>query len=211
LEKDLSEGRIELRSGLLKIAHDGGASVILEGPVSYTAESSGVGSLHYGRLVAVAGQIGPDREAGPHHPAFVIRTPGAVATNLVLVDGGAEFGVAVEPAGAYGRTWTHVFRGRVVLSVPETGSNENLSEGQTARLVVAANPRTGRIEERLDRPSGPAAAFVRQLPNPPLICWEDGPPGAARRLLAGTPIYAAETSERGLGRKEGRESKKPNS
>ena len=53
--KDLSEGHLELTAGLLEIAHDGGASVILEGPVKYTAESGTVGSLHYGKLTVLRG------------------------------------------------------------------------------------------------------------------------------------------------------------
>ncbi len=172
LEKDLSEGHLELTAGLLEIAHDGGARVILEGPVKYTAESSTVGSLHYGKLTARAGQIERERSpAGPHHPSFVIQTPGVVATNLVLVDGGAEFGVAVEPAEVYGTTLAHVFRGRVVLEVPEIGSRGSsaLSEGQSARLVVSVNQQTQVIEQDIRRDGGPEAAFVRQLPQPPLI------------------------------------------
>ena len=209
LAKDLSEGRLELTAGLLEIAHDGGARVILEGPVSYTAESGEVGTLRYGKLTARAGKIGPDGKIGPqhrakaggqsadrpapgpHHPAFVIRTPGVVATNLVLVNGGAEFGVAVEPAAAYGTTAVHVFRGRVVFEAPEVGSRGRaaLSDGQFARLAVSVNPKTQVIEEAIRRGGVPMVAFVRQLPMAP----SSYSVAQAAAVAPGTPIYAGGT------------------
>ena len=121
---------MELTAGLLEIAHDGGAS----------ADPRGTGQVHgrirHGRQFALrkahgcAGQIereesragggaGHRRAAGPHHPSFVIQTPGVMATNVVLVDGGAEFGVAVEPTAVYGTTAAARLPGAWFSSAPE--------------------------------------------------------------------------------------------
>ena len=92
-----------LASGLMEITYDSGAKVILQGPVSYEAESNGgylsVGKLT-GKLETKAQDLRP-KDEGLQNSSFVIRpssfvihTPTATVTDL-----GTEFGVAVSRAG----------------------------------------------------------------------------------------------------------------
>lgn len=128
--------RFELDSGLLEITYHTGAKVILQGPVTYEADSKNGGRLALGKLT---GKVESSTAKG-----FVIRTPTAIITDL-----GTEFGVEVNRSG---NTSTHVYRGNVELrALSSDGSATN------AVRVLHANE-SARVEKG---PAGdPAAAIV---------------------------------------------------
>ncbi len=161
-----------LASGLMEITYDTGAKVILQGPVTYEAESNG-GYLAVGKLTGklekkVASGQWPEKVASGQWPVaskseipspqsqvsspFVVRTPTAAVTDL-----GTEFGVEVN---ALGDTETHVFAGKVELAGRDRrGRNvakQMLVAGQTARLD--ANTATVTIQR------SNAKRFVQQMP-----------------------------------------------
>jgi hypothetical protein len=142
----LTAGRtLRLQSGLVRLVFSSGAEVLLQGPVSFTAETAELGRLHQGKLVARAET---ERARG-----FTIRTPTAQ-----IVDLGTEFGVFVD---AQGRTETHVFAGRVLaqaVGVKQTTREPlRLDAGQAARVEshqVGFRPMAAAAPE----------TFVRQTP-----------------------------------------------
>jgi hypothetical protein len=126
---------LSLESGLLELVYDTGARVILQGPCTYTVDSSTGGYLKVGKLTAwvekttqpttpgasslVAGgqwSVASGTPAGSslaanHSPLatglFTIRTPTAIVTDL-----GTEFGVEV---CGLNETKSYVFQGKVRL------------------------------------------------------------------------------------------------
>jgi hypothetical protein len=158
--------KFNLVSGLLEITYDSGARVILQGPVTYTVESSAGGFLSVGKLTAKVDKGSEIRDKStdiPHpsslipHPLFVVRTPTATVTDL-----GTEFGVDVTQSG---ETTSHVFRGSVRV--------QRLSADGTAEAdarILGANE-TVRVEGSVDnrqivplRTFAPSN-FVRQMPK----------------------------------------------
>lgn len=129
---------LRLKSGLARLVFSSGAEVLLEGPVTFTAETADSGRLRRGKLVARAET---DQAQG-----FTIRTPTAQ-----IVDLGTEFGVTVDEQG---RTETHVFAGHVLAQAigvkRATSEPLRLKSGQVARVEsrgiqlrrVAASPET---------------------------------------------------------------------
>ena len=160
---------LALRSGLVEIAYDTGARVILQGPVTYEVESPAGGYLAIGRLTArldshseisnLKSQIQNQKSEILNHK-FAVRTPTAIVTDL-----GTEFGVEVSRTG---ETMSHVFRGTV--EVRPTGDGRNPA-GQAIRLTANESVKVGRsphaTEIRADRAAIDPAAFVRpdQLPK----------------------------------------------
>jgi len=145
--------KFKLESGLLEIAYDTGAKVILQGPVTYEISSANGGFLAFGRLT---GHVTTDKARG-----FVVRTPTAR-----VIDTGTEFGVEVNPQGI---TTSHVFRGSVRVELPP-------SRGHQESVVQVVREREAVRVERDE--SGPVlqplieqladlipAAFVRQMPK----------------------------------------------
>jgi hypothetical protein len=141
-----------LASGLMEITYDTGATVILEGPCTYTVESKTGGYLSFGRLTARVekrGEKKAEREkiaanqqsAIQNHQyppsissaQFIVRTPTATVTDL-----GTEFGVAVDKTGL---TESHVFRGKVLLAA--VGGKERQQE----HIVTLAANQSARIEK----------------------------------------------------------------
>ncbi|MEN6407402.1 MAG: LamG-like jellyroll fold domain-containing protein [Thermoguttaceae bacterium] len=100
-----------LASGLVEIAYDSGAKVVLQGPAMFTIESENGGFLSTGKLT---GKIVSETARG-----LAIRTPTAT-----VVDLGTEFGVAVQPSGV---TSTHVFRGVVEVRHAAADSSQSRS------------------------------------------------------------------------------------
>jgi hypothetical protein len=143
-----------LRSGLMEIAYDTGASVILQGPVTYEVESSAGGYLSVGKLTAkVEGETNHKSEI--INPKFIVRTPTAVVTDL-----GTEFGVEVDKLGG---TTSHVFRGSVrvqVLAGKSAGTTRILRENQSAR--VSADAESGGV---VVLAAAVSPAFVREIPK----------------------------------------------
>lgn len=90
---------LALRSGLLEITYDTGATVILQGPVTYRADMQNGGFLAQGRLTGCVETVAAR--------GFAIRTPTAVVTDL-----GTEFGVETDGK----KTWSCVFRGAIEVA-----------------------------------------------------------------------------------------------
>lgn len=177
--------RIVLRSGLLQISYDTGATVILQGPVTYKVESAAGGYLAIGKLTAKLEKkeepgIRNGERPAPHSSSlrprslFAVRTPTAVVTDL-----GTEFAVEVSPEG---HTISHVFQGSV--EVQPTAQDGRPAEKPT-RLTANQSARVDRIAQgnavALHRVSVDPKLFVRitQLPQPtaeqqqePLHRWQ---------------------------------------
>jgi len=153
-----------LSSGLLEITYETGAKVILQGPVTYEADSRDGGFLSLGKLTArlekewsavrgqgsekvASGQWPVASEANPKsqisnsqisNPQSLIPNPlFAVRTpTATITDLGTEFGVEVDKRGG---TVSHVFRGVVqVQAMTPRGEPEGealvLRENQSARV-----------------------------------------------------------------------------
>lgn len=136
---------LRLLSGYARIACDGGADVILQGPAEFTLESSDQLYLRSGVITANV----PKRAIG-----FLVRTPGAT-----IIDYGTTFGVTAHENGL---TETHVFRGKVEL---RSGSDAlvydhalRLSAGQAGQVN-----RQGRVERCSSRFS--SSRYIQALPE----------------------------------------------
>jgi hypothetical protein len=165
-----------LKSGLLEITYDTGATVILQGPVTYEVESAAGGFLSIGKLTArlekksaVSGQrsesanqkseILNHKSPAPRprtSDLFAIRTPTALVTDL-----GTEFGVEVNKGG---NTTTHVYRGLVrVQPLGDDGKPKGdameLRENVSAQVGGSQRDRTIVVA-----PAAKAANFVREMP-----------------------------------------------
>ena len=142
-----------LASGLMEITYGTGAKVILQGPMTYEAESANGGYLFLGKLT---GKVGTVQAKG-----FVVRTPTAIVTDL-----GTEFGVEVSKEG---HTTSHVYRGSVRLQViPSDGKADGIAkvlhENETARVRIGGNESPA----VLDRLAAPVD-FVREIPRAPTL------------------------------------------
>jgi hypothetical protein len=173
--------RYVLTSGLLEIAYDTGARVILQGPCTYEVESRTSGYLTLGRLTARVEKKGEGgrrkaerSETSDHSIAksqiidpsspfplppsafFSVRTPTAIVTDL-----GTEFGVEVDESGA---SEAHVYRGKIELrAVDRSDADPNtvpLGENESARVELGKD----RVAKVVREPSRPGT-FVRQLPR----------------------------------------------
>ncbi len=172
-----------LKSGLMEITYYTGAKVILQGPCTYTAESTAGGYLSLGKLTARVesrsrlpdGTSGtskfrlPDRTLPTDHgiaksrPAggtyFAVRTPTAIVTDL-----GTEFGVEVDKSGA---TQSRVYCGRVEVRVVggKTKAGDQiipLGENESVRVTL---DKTKAIKVIRDTSTDPSSSFVRGMPR----------------------------------------------
>ena len=134
--------RIELAEGLAEITFDDGATLLLEGPTSFTVDSSNKVALLTGRLAAVV----PQRAEGFH-----VRT-----ASLDVFDVGTEFGLVAQESGA---AEVHVFNGLVKADVLDNSGRAlrrlELNAAEAARI----NPLSTTVVEF------PAndASFVRNI------------------------------------------------
>jgi hypothetical protein len=130
--------QFKLESGLMEIAYDSGAKVILQGPATYQVESAAGGFLSLGKLTAKVEKGLGIRDKSPDiphpsslipHPLFVVRTPTATVTDL-----GTEFGVEVAKDGG---CEVHVLTGLVQARFAATPGREpqlvRLKEGEGCR------------------------------------------------------------------------------
>jgi len=135
--------RVAIDSGMAVVEFVNGATVVLEGPISFTLESASCGYLHRGKLVAHV----PPRASG-----FTVQT-----ANATIVDRGTEFGVEVTADGASN---VAVLKGRVdVKPIVRVGSQTPLN---SRRLVAGEAVRIdggGNIQNR-----DSAANFARLSP-----------------------------------------------
>jgi hypothetical protein len=159
--------RLALKSGLLEIAYDTGAKVILQGPVTYVVESPDGGYLFLGKLTAKLekkSDVGGQRSDSANQKSeiinqkFLVRTPTALVTDL-----GTEFGVEVDKQGA---TLSRVFRGSVSVQAISSagkaeGSAQVLRENQTVRVDCDGGRRITAVST-----SEKSVDFVREFPRP---------------------------------------------
>jgi hypothetical protein len=169
--------RIALKSGLLEIAYDSGAKVILQGPATYEVESSAGGYLTVGKLTARLEEKSEDGNQRPEvrgqrsesanqkleskNHQFAVRTPTATITDL-----GTEFGVEVTKDG---NTTSHVYRGlvRVHAALPDgtaQGEARVLSADQSARVERVGNQGNDLPVITIGSSVKPTA-FLRKIPK----------------------------------------------
>jgi len=176
-----------LASGLMEITYDTGAKVILQGPCVYQADSRDGGFLSVGKLTATLekeksevrsqgsakvtcetnrksqitkSQITKSQISNPQslipNPSFAVRTPTATVTDL-----GTEFGVEVDK---HGNTSSHVFRGKVEVSILT-------AEGEKCDSVRLMENQSVRVEQGKGIPSltrvtsAKTTGFARLMPN----------------------------------------------
>jgi hypothetical protein len=144
----LQAGRqLQLDKGIAQITYFNGAAVLLEGPVSYTVDSSNSGFLSRGKLTARA-----DTEKSRQ---FTIITPGAR-----FVDLGTEFGVKIDDKG---RAEVAVFEGKVnaeaKLADGRWTAGVSLGKGEAA--ICKGTEFVSQVAERKDFPT------LRMQPPPP--------------------------------------------
>ena len=154
-------GDIVLKSGLMEIAYDTGARVILQGPAAYEVESKSGGFLSVGRLTARAekraegggrraeGEVGSRQSAVGskseiRNPKSLIPDPQSLTPNplfsvrtpaAIVSDLGTEFGVEVDASGL---SRAIVFQGTIEMR-PADGSSDprravQLSASQSAEM-----------------------------------------------------------------------------
>ncbi len=187
-----------LKSGLLEITYYTGAKVILQGPCTYTAESTAGGFLSLGKLTArvekKSGRRGegekgrpadlatqsPPLPLSPSPTLFSVHTPTAIVTDL-----GTEFGVEVDKSGV---TASHVFQGKVkFVALDDEKSSQTPSKKREALLGENDSASTDK-----DRDGSTRIVVVRKSTQPP----EPFVRGMPRRM----PIQLYNT---GVGLKEG--------
>lgn len=134
----LSEGRIRLDAGFLRVRFESGASVLLEGPAELELIDRNKARLHRGRAVA---------EVPPTAIGFMIESPDGQ-----VVDLGTRFGIDVGIRG--GGTEVHVLEGLVRALVPGEAVGRNLRESQALRI-------SGRATSAI---AADGARFLTRLP-----------------------------------------------
>lgn len=153
--------RLELAAGLVEIACDSGALVVLEGPARFELSSPHSASLLRGRLTATVGKAGggPLPAASASGSLFTVQTPSAVVR-----DRGTQFGVEVDAAG---KTSVHVFEGLVECAGRGfgTATMAKLTAGEGAAVDQRGAVR--RLAESSPEP------FARGLSSVTEIDWEE--------------------------------------
>jgi hypothetical protein len=200
-----------LSSGLMEIAYDTGAKVVLQGPVTYEVESPAGVFLSVGKLTArvqkseirnpksetisKSPNLQISKSEIPHPsltsdlcPLFSIRTPTATVTDL-----GTEFGVTVSKEGA---TQVQVLQGSVefgeIGQESGTGHRSRLTVGQAAEItrhsrgikavVFEAGSYTRRLRQASDVPA--EAAYIEDvLADRPLGYWPLNEPARVTKFL----------------------------
>jgi hypothetical protein len=160
-------GKYALNSGLIEIAYQTGAKVILQGPCTYEVDSPSGGFLSLGKLTARVekSEIRNPKSEGSSsfilHPSslFIVRTPTAVVTDL-----GTEFGVEVNKEGD---TTSYVFRGSVRMQSGDGQHPIVLRRNESARAERDGAAGGVRVVRR--DAAGVPPAFVRQLREPPKL------------------------------------------
>jgi hypothetical protein len=173
--------KFALRSGLLEITYDTGAKVILQGPVTYEADSPTGGYLAVGKLTArVEKRSAPASRLQSPVPLFAVRTPTAIVTDL-----GTEFGVNVDETG---QTISYVFRG--LIEVSPHGQGKMASKVQLKANDAAVVTVSGRVEPRKTEDG---SRFVRQLDNGTVRPFSDVPGIDKGRIVFSEPFTAEAT------------------
>ncbi|MBN1909692.1 MAG: FecR domain-containing protein [Pirellulales bacterium] len=140
--------KIQLRRGLIELRFNDGARVVLEGPVTFDAQTARQGFLYDGSLAADV----PKEAKG-----FTIATPSAK-----VVDLGTRFGVSVSTDGT---VETHVFEGKVEVTsdASSTGAPPLTRRLETGDALEVKPSDTGppRLVARAAQPD----RFVQHVPD----------------------------------------------
>ena len=127
--KLVADRRLELGRGLAQIRFNSGAEILLEGPAVFEPSGQNGGALHSGKLTA---------DVPPQAAGFSVQTPGAL-----IVDLGAEFGVAVELDGS---SEVEVFSGNVKISPARPqGDGSSACQFQRGQIALIGPTATGRV------------------------------------------------------------------
>ena len=157
----MARTRLELASGLVEIACDSGATVVLEGPARFELSSPHTASLLRGRLTATVSKAGgePQPDAAAAGSLFTVQTPSAVVRDL-----GTRFGVEVDTVG---KTSVHVFDGLVECV------GWGFGDAKSARLAAgqgAAVDQRGAVRRLAESSPEP---FARTLSSVSDIRWDE--------------------------------------
>ena len=148
----LSEGPLQLDSGLMEITFDSGAEVTLEGPARLQLESDHKTRLDAGRASAIV----PEQARG-----FVIHTPSSYIRDL-----GTAFAVEVRDAR---ETDLHVLEGEVEVSATGHGTSQPLKILRQSEAVRLADGNILPIRFRADHPGEKRRKHTTKIP--PSIHW----------------------------------------
>ena len=148
----LSEGPLQLDSGLIEITFDSGAEVTLEGPARLQLESDHKTRLDAGRASAIV----PEQARG-----FVIHTPSSYIRDL-----GTAFAVEVRDAR---ETDLHVLEGEVEVSATGHGTSQPLKILRQSEAVRLADGNILPIRFRADHPGEKRRKHTTKIP--PSIHW----------------------------------------
>jgi hypothetical protein len=139
--------KLQLEKGLAQITYSNGAVVLLEGPASFTVDSSNSGFLSCGKLIARA----DTRQSWQ----FTITTPAAR-----FVDLGTEFGVKIDELG---RSIVAVFEGKVNTEA-KTGDGGWTAPVSFVKGEAAICTGTKLLDKSVSR-----SEFPSLLPPPPAM------------------------------------------
>lgn len=137
---------LALESGRVELAYDSGATVVLEGPASFTVAAAASAALDRGKATITVAGPGP----GDGQPRFTLQTPSATVTDL-----GTSFGVLVSEAG---ETSISVFDGLVDL-LPRSAAAAPLRLAAGEAAATLANQPAHKV-------TPPQQRFERSLPKP---------------------------------------------
>ena len=140
----LLPGELRLRQGVARIRFDGGADLVIEGPVALRLDSGTSATVLRGKVVFRADELAE---------SFDLHTPSAT-----LADLGTEYAVAVGSDGDE----IHVFDGEVLRtprSAPKKAEPEHLKAGEAPRYGLGPNA-PGKP------PALDPASFVRHVVDP---------------------------------------------
>ncbi len=149
--------KIDLAAGLLEIRYDTGATVVLQGPVTYEIRSENSGFLASGKMTG--------KVTGANARGFAVSTP-----TVKVVDLGTEFGIEV---GQMHETTSHVFRGAVKLvAAAESGEPVAFVVKQNQAFRVEPNPKHKHSVVIIPCGAAQPHKFVRQEQLSPFGRWQ---------------------------------------
>jgi hypothetical protein len=136
---------LALKSGRVEIMYDDGATVVLEGPASFTVAAPASAALDRGQATITVAGPGP----GDGLPRFTLQTPSATVTDL-----GTSFGVLVSDTG---ETSVSVFDGLVDL-LPRV-------DGAAPLRLTAGEAGDALAKQPARKVTPPQQRFERSLPK----------------------------------------------
>ena len=166
----LSGQKLALSSGLVEIAFESGASVILEGPAELILggekpQASDKPSQHHNACKLRQGKLVANVPPSAH--GFTVITP-----SMKIVDLGTEFGAAVtRDKLAISRTEVQVFEGKVAIEqIPAAADKPKPPlAGRQPHILESGEAVTSDGSGPLQATNAKPARFVRELPSRPRL------------------------------------------